>query len=225
MPRGEPREFPTRIVVVSILVAAMAGASWRYWPEPWRTAGVLFHQWRQMTYRLPADKVVFEEDDAAAKALAASDGRYKTQAFLSAPRRAAPNGTPRTLVAGNGPPLIWDDPLAPERGPEWDSFGTVFMHGLTSKGGTRRLVHIGLSVSDPPGASTIVSFRIMSNPPVTWDNLAGTEHAVPGTFYGPGHGSAFETLRGAGRSGGPIAVHDSIRSGAAEGNDRRAVAG
>jgi hypothetical protein len=133
---------------------------------------VLFHQWRQMTYRLPADKVVFEEDDAAAKALAASDGRYKTQAFLSAAQASAPNGTPRTLVAGNGPPLIWDDPLAPERGPEWDSFGTVFMHGLTSKGGTRRLVHIGLSVSDPPGASTIVSFRIMSNPPVTWDNLA-----------------------------------------------------
>jgi hypothetical protein len=55
------RRKPFRRAVIAIALIAVAGAAWRWGPEKWERAKLIYWQWRCLNYSPPPDEIVFDQ--------------------------------------------------------------------------------------------------------------------------------------------------------------------
>jgi hypothetical protein len=120
------------VLLAALLIAG--GAAWRWGPEKWSAARMLYAQRQCLAYAPPADEVVYEADPAAAARLASRAG-FRLVAVPA--------------FSGSGPPAV-----AAARTPV-PSGATVFLHERLTPDGGRVLVHVGF-VTDPSGVAMFI---------------------------------------------------------------------
>lgn len=121
-------------VLVAVLVAT---AGWRWGPGAWATVSYRYNWHQCLTFRLPSDFVVYEEDPAAAARLRATSAEFHVQQKIYFNDSWYP-----TPPADWGPPACYT-PTVLRRVNAAVYSGYAFVHSRTSPGGLTRLVTVG----------------------------------------------------------------------------------
>jgi hypothetical protein len=146
--------------IALILGLSVGLVSVKWGPQFVRTAKILYWQNKCLSYSAPADRVVYEEDpDAAAKLLATGSGEYVPTALNretgKAPTTAASH-VPASWSALR--PRVTTFPLMMyARNSSPATAGVVFLHELTSPGGSRRLVCVRYLPQSPTFSPAFVA--------------------------------------------------------------------
>jgi len=163
-------------IVLGLLVVATAVCAWRWGPYAWRQTKLLYWQRQCMNYSASADKVVYEEEPAAAAALL-NGPDYSPYGLKRAP---APNGPVTPVQAAAFDPLCWRRlgtfttmPTRMFTGPgvSGGAGGDVFLHERVSPAGHHRLVCVCYApAANTFSASFIEGFDYAAfvSPPATW---------------------------------------------------------
>jgi hypothetical protein len=63
-------------MVLGIALATVAGSAWRWGPEKWERAELLYWQWRCMNYSPAADEIVYDQEPNGRSALLDGSSKY-----------------------------------------------------------------------------------------------------------------------------------------------------
>jgi len=131
-PRWHRRRWFARAMIAVALIAVAASA-WRWGPEKWEKAQLLYWQWRCMTYSPPADQIVFDQDPAGKSPLLNGGQEYipVVESGFDGPAitvaARVPDCTNRFISLLYGPGKNWSQPI-------------LFMHERTTRSGHRYLI-------------------------------------------------------------------------------------
>ena len=147
--------------VIVILLAIVAGAA--YWwraelSQRWLRGRLLYAQHRCLTFPNDADRVVYDDDPAAAKELLARGGYVEISGAACA---ASPRWDDLFTRLGRST-FLWPD-VAPG--------ATVFLHELRTPDGRRVLIHVTAS----PAGKDERLFTVMAINPGTWTTIPDYE--------------------------------------------------
>ncbi len=171
-PPLQRRRWFRRTVMVAFMLS-LAGITWRWGPEKWQRAKLLYWQRQCLNYSQPADEVVYDQDPTRDSAWAKQPG------YRATPLTSAWYPSPHVAAAKYADCL---NPLMAvvDRSAQFQAYPVVFMHERRALSGNPYLVVVvGRPDHELNGKLYPLDFTALPIRPGTWTDTPSNESFEP----------------------------------------------